>query len=391
MGNLAQELFATGQRAFRQGDLATARSAYERLVEADAKNPQHWVHLALVYRALKDEAAEERAIQKALALDPLELLALILKANLLERQGERHQAAMAYGAVVTVSPAVERLHPDLRAAVSHAWNYRQAYNEEVAAFLEARLDASMRAHDARELRRFRDSMDMMVGRKQRYESHSEVYHYPSLPAIEFFDREHFPWLDDVEAATDAIRDEFLEVLKSEEGFTPYITYPEGLPLNQWAELNNSPQWSALHLYKGGRRVEENAQRCPVTMKVLEGVPQPDQPGRTPAAMFSLLKPGTHIPPHTGVTNTRLVTHLPLIIPEKCGFRVGNTTRAWEPGKALVFDDTIEHEAWNESDKLRVVLIFDIWHPHLNAAERAMIKAMTEALDEFTGGVPLSGA
>jgi aspartate beta-hydroxylase len=101
-------------------------------------------------------------------------------------------------------------------------------------------------------------------------------------------------------------------------------------------------------------------------------------------MFSLLKPKTRIPPHTGVSNVRLVTHVPLIIPEECGFRVGNTTRQWETGKAWVFDDTLEHEAWNDSDKLRVVLIFDIWHPQLNAAEREMITAMSAGMNAFQG-------
>jgi aspartyl/asparaginyl beta-hydroxylase (cupin superfamily) len=149
-------------------------------------------------------------------------------------------------------------------------------------------------------------------------------------------------------------------------------------------LNNSPRWSALHLYKLGQRVEENAARCPLTMRALAGAPQPDQPGRTPAAMFSLLKPRTRIPAHNGVTNSRLVTHLPLIVPEGCGFRVGGETRKWVPGKAWVFDDTIEHEAWNESDRLRVVLIFDIWHPDLTPPERAMITAMMAGMNAFVG-------
>ena len=119
------------------------------------------------------------------------------------------------------------------------------------------------------------------------------------------------------------------------------------------------------------------------MAALRGAPQPDQPGRTPSAMFSLLKPKTRIPPHTGVSNVRLVTHLPLIVPPGCGFRVGNDTREWETGKAWVFDDTIEHEAWNDSEQLRVVLIFDVWHPQLSAAERAMITAMTAGINQFT--------
>jgi aspartyl/asparaginyl beta-hydroxylase (cupin superfamily) len=101
-------------------------------------------------------------------------------------------------------------------------------------------------------------------------------------------------------------------------------------------------------------------------------------------MFSLLRPKTRIPAHNGVTNSRLVTHLPLIIPEGCRFRVGNDIRQWVPGKAWVFDDTIEHEAWNDSERLRVVLIFDIWHPDLTPPERAMITAMMAGMNTFVG-------
>ena len=137
----------------------------------------------------------------------------------------------------------------------------------------------------------------------------------------------------------------------------------------------------------GERVDENAAKCPLTMELLDGAPQPEQRGRTPAAMFSLLKPRTRIPPHTGGSNVRLVAHVPLIIPEECGFRVGNETRPWVPGQAWVFDDTIDHEAWNMSDKLRVILMFDIWNPLLTPPERAMITALSSAMNEFAAGAP----
>ena len=141
-----------------------------------------------------------------------------------------------------------------------------------------------------------------------------------------------------------------------------------MPQNQFAELNNSPRWSAFHLYKMGKLVEENAAKCPTTM-ARAGAARRSRisPDERPRRCSRCCKPRTRIPAHTGVTNVRLVTHLPLIIPEGCGFRVGNDTRQWVPGKAWVFDDTIEHEAWNDSDKLRVVLIFDIWHPRSDAA------------------------
>jgi aspartate beta-hydroxylase len=376
---------ALGQRAFRSGDMQAARAAFDRATAADGSDPRQWINLALACQKLNDETGEERAIREALTRDPHELIALILRANLCERQGKTHDAALAYGAVATVSPPLERLHPDLRPAVSHAVAYREKYNREFASFIDGYLESHFSRFAGENLKRFRDSLDIIVGRKKRYDSRSESYHFPSLAPIEFFERADFPWLDAMEAATDDIRDEFLAVLATEEGFTPYISYPKDLPSNQFAELNNSPRWSAFHLYKMGRRVDDNAAKCPHTMSALEHAPQPDQPGRTPAAMFSLLTPKTRIPPHNGVTNVRLVTHLPLIIPEGCGFRVGNDTRRWVRGRAWVFDDTIEHEAWNDSDKLRVVLIFDIWHPHLTPPERAMITALTAGVQAFSQG------
>lgn len=380
----ASALDAVGDRAFRRGDLATALDCYKRLVEVDGSDTQQWINLAIVCQRLGDAKGEEEALTSALSVDPMDLLALILRGNLLERQGKTHQAAQAYGAVAAVAPPLEQLHPDLRPAVSKAVAYQRDYTQRLGAFLDGHLASRSQAWQGEDLRRFRDSIDIFLGRKRRYDSRPTVYHYPHLAPIEFFDRARFPWLDAIEAATEAIREEFLDVLRADEGFAPYITYPADVPLNQWAELNHSPRWSAFHLIKMGSRVEENAAKCPRTMQALAGAPQPVMPGRTPSAMFSLLKPRTRIPAHTGVTNARLVVHLPLVVPEGCGFRVGNDTRQWAPGKAWVFDDTIEHEAWNDGDKLRTVLIFDIWHPDLSPAERELVSATMEGLAAFMG-------
>ena len=166
---------------------------------------------------------------------------------------------------------------------------------------------------------------------------------------------------------------------------PYIQYPDRVPLRQWKELNNNLNWTAIHLLQNGRRVEQNARHCPRTMEAIAKLPQPDVPGASPNAMFSLLAPHTHIPPHTGVANTRLVCHLPLIVPPTCGFRCGATTVDWRLGEAFVFDDTIEHEAWNESGELRVVLIVDLWPPALDAIERQSVgKLIAAAGVSFVG-------
>jgi aspartyl/asparaginyl beta-hydroxylase (cupin superfamily) len=100
-------------------------------------------------------------------------------------------------------------------------------------------------------------------------------------------------------------------------------------------------------------------------------------------LFSLLRPGAHIPPHHGMLNCRLICHLPLIVPPGCWLRVGSETREWEDGKLLIFDDSIEHEARNDSDETRIILLFDVWRPELTEQERAGVSAMFDAIDEYT--------
>jgi aspartyl/asparaginyl beta-hydroxylase (cupin superfamily) len=149
-------------------------------------------------------------------------------------------------------------------------------------------------------------------------------------------------------------------------------------LRQWKALNNNRDWTAIHLLQNGKRIEANARHCPETMAAIARLPQPHVPGASPNAMFSLLAPKTVIPPHVGISNTRLVCHLPLIVPDGCWFRVGAQTRPWKRGEAFLFDDTMEHEAANPSDELRVVFIFDVWHPDLSPAERDAAAALISA-------------
>jgi aspartyl/asparaginyl beta-hydroxylase (cupin superfamily) len=226
-------------------------------------------------------------------------------------------------------------------------------------------------------------MDRMLGRARIYTPEPTHLLFPFLANYEFFAREEFPWLEQLEAAADAIRAELLGVLEADQaGVEPYIAYGEGLPLNQWRELNHSRRWSAYFLWKDGQPQQEHMARCPHTVAALRATPQVDIAGRGPTAFFSLLEPRTHIPAHTGSTNTRLTVHLPLIVPQDCRFRVGSETREWRTGVAWVFDDTIEHEAWNDSDLPRAVLIFDIWNSQLTQLERDLVREATEVLAEY---------
>ena len=166
---------------------------------------------------------------------------------------------------------------------------------------------------------------------------------------------------------------------------PYITHGTGESIREkWRELHQSRRWSVYYLWRDGVAYEEHQARCPRTMAALRNWPRCEVPGASPNALFSILDAKTRIPPHTGVNNTRLIVHLPLIVPPECWFRVGGEQREWEPGKAFVFDDTMEHEAWNGSNEPRAVLIFDIWNPHVSPEERAMVSMAVEGVNEFYG-------
>jgi len=371
-----------GQCCLQAGDLPQALDALTRAAEA-RPTPAAWTLVALCHQRLADDGGEERALQRALQADASDLMALLMRAKLHERRGQRHDAVRSYGAAATVAPPLEQLPPALRPAVAYARQFHAAYQQDMAAFLDRFLEPRLAAAGGPAEERFRLALDILVGRKQRYDAQPMRFFYPRLAPVEFFPRDTFPWLDAVEAETDAIRDEFLRAQAEDGGaFVPYITYGEDQPLAQWRELNHSPRWSVLHLVKDGAEVPANAARCPRTLAAWRQTPAPVQSGRTPVCLFSLLKPHTAIPPHVGASNVRLVVHLPLIVPAGCRFRVGNSVRTWEPGRAWVFDDTIEHEARNDSAQTRVILIFDTWHPGLTAEERQLISALNEGLEAF---------
>jgi aspartyl/asparaginyl beta-hydroxylase (cupin superfamily) len=362
-----------GAEALTRTDLGAARRHFEAATTADPETPVLWLNLARVHERAGDDAAEREAIEAALAIDQRNLMALIRLAQHHERRGEMGQAATRWAAVAALSAEQFNPRPELRAIFDHARAFVAQRAKELADALAAGLKGDFDAATPRDRRRASAAMDVMLGRRQVYANQCFGLHYPFLPADEFFDREHFAWLADLEAQTDVIRAELIQLLGSADpGLSPYVTMPPGTPRNIWSDLNNSAAWSALHLWKDGERLEAACARAPKTAAIVEALPLAGVPGRAPNVFFSILQAGKHIPPHTGVTNTRTIIHLPLIVPPGCAFRVGGETREWREGEAFAFDDTIEHEAWNRSDQDRAVLILDCWNPHLSEHERAMI-------------------
>jgi aspartate beta-hydroxylase len=377
-------------QALGAGDFATAQALLQRLVAADPSNIPGWLNLAAVRRRLNDVNGAVDALREVMRREPRNFPALLMSATLLEREGSMKAAATAYGAALSNAPPDQYLDRPTQQAVAHAREIHGRHIRELQDFIRSRIGATQSQCAAVERRRLDSFIDMTLRVRKRYQQEPLEYFYPGLPAIEFYEREEFPWLADLEAATVPMQQELAAILREDQaGFAPYIHYDDHMPLDQWRELNHSPRWSAFHFYEKGQPVAERCQRAPATMEVLSRLPQAQVPLRSPSALFSVLQPKTRIPPHTGVANFRLVVHLPLIVPPGCGFRVGGETRQWRLGEAWVFDDTIEHEAWNDSEQTRIIFICDVWSPRLSPDERVVIGEIIAATDAFNGTQPTS--
>ena len=373
-----------GLQMMARGDAVRARELFQRATQADPGHPSLWSNLAAALHAL--ELPEEMdAIERALALEPRHLASLLQKGVLVEAQGDVRGAASIFRNALAVVASGAPTPPTMATVLEHARTAVSRDDAALAAALEEGLAAVRTQHGDRVFRRVDKCLDVLTGKSRVYMPQPTFLHFPQLPVIEFFDTADFPWAPALEQAAEDIRGELTSVLVADRaGLEPYIAYAEGVPLNQWKELNHSRRWSAYFLWNQGASVPAHLARCPRTAEALRQIPQCHIAQRGPTAFFSILDANTHIPAHTGVTNTRLTVHLPLIVPPECELRVGSETRAWIPGQLLAFDDTIEHEAWNRSDTPRAVLIFDVWNPYLTEAERDLVRAAVEVVGRYYG-------
>lgn len=370
-------LNSLGVLMLAQGDHTAAVDLHRRATAADPQAPVLWMNLAKAQREAGDDDGERVSLDAVLALDAVYFPALVRKAEWCERHGDIVEALRLWQGVIATAPETGGIDDIL----SRAHRFVGSQTARFAELIDAGL-ADVRANATSSSRRFDAAVGHATGRRRIFANDCAGFHFPFLPADEFFDRTHFPWLGALEKATPAIRAELTALMESgAPGFAPYVNMAPGTPDNKWSPLNGKMAWGAYYLWHYGKPVADAHARCPATVAALAAVPQLNLEGRCPSAFFSLLEPGAHIPPHTGVTNIRTIIHLPLIVPEACGFRVGGETREWREGEAFAFDDTIEHEAWNRSDRLRAVLILDVWNPHLSEEERGLIQRFFDVADE----------
>lgn len=365
----------SGVDALTRGDAIAARKAFEQVTAAGRASHQLRLFLAQACEMMGDGPAMEAALAPVLEKEPRNLYALLMKGEYQERLGDDRAATSWYGMAISSASQFQNLPPDLVQRLKRA----EASAAAASARFSAHLTRELESIDRNAIgARFYEAIDILQGRAQPQLQQPTSFYYPRLPQVPFYDPAGFDWVPALEARTSEIRAEAEGVLAAERGLAPYVQRNADRPTREHALLDD-PNWSAFYLWKDGALVPEAEAACPATVEALSSLPFPRISGRSPSILFSVLKAKTHIPPHWGMLNTRLICHLPLIVPPDCRLRVGNETRSVEQGKMMIFDDSIEHEAWNDSERTRVILLFEIWRPELDEAERAALTTMFEAI------------
>lgn len=376
----AEQVARDGVAALERGDAKAARQCFSSLIESGFATTPMRMMLIRACKLDNDILAEGQAIDALLAADPDNLSGLLLRADCYRRDEDPRATASFFQRALARARTAGPVAPEIAAELRSA----QAYIDGQAREFGTAIQSAITSLDRDGGTRLSHAVDMLQGKRQIYPQQPSVLYLPYLPERQFFEREEFDWVEGLEAATDEIRAELLTLIEEDAPFRPYVEAEDNRPRRNFAGLLDDPSWSALYLWKDGQLVDENARRCPRTMDALSKVPVSRIGTRTPSVLFSMLRPGAHIPPHHGMLNSRLICHLPLIVPDGCWLRVGNETRRVEAGRMLIFDDSIEHEAKNESDETRIILLFDIWRPELTETERAGISAIFDAIDKFSG-------
>lgn len=383
-----QRLADQGFEALRRHQLQAARAFFQQAITAGLADADAQVGLALAEAKLGDAGAAHAALQAALLLQPRHLRALVLRADLLAQAGDAREAAAAYQLVLRAVPDPAPLPPPLKREWERARDGAARFAGQLQQALDERLQLVLRearaAHGEAATVRFAQAVEQLMGRQPVYRSAPSLFRFPGLADIAFFNPAHFDWIPALEAQTEVIREELRALLLQQDArFRPYVERVPGRPVLNPGGLLDKPDWSACYLWRDGEPVPAMQAACPRTVAALEALPLARVPCRTPNVLFSLLRPGAHIPPHHGLLNTRCIVHLPLIVPAcepPCRLRVGAELHAWREGRAVVFDDSIEHEAWNPSQQLRVVLLFEVWRPELTPPEREWVCRLFEALE-----------
>jgi len=371
--SIQQELQACLNRGAGTESLGLAK----QLMAAGGSAP--WMAIAKACHIQGDMVGEEEALSCRINEQRGDILAISGMAELKRRQEDRRAAESFYKLGIATISQLKSPPQSLREWAARGQTY---LNEGVDAYVDHMTShlASAGIDLSDVSPQMQEAFDLLTGRAELFLQQPNMFFFPGLPHRAWFERDEFDWVETVESHTDAIAEELGNILGSAP-FEPYVQAQKGRPSPN-NPLLNDPRWGAGYLLKNGELQPDLAARVPSALRALEAAPMPVIPDRAPMALFSRLQPGTHIKPHHGMLNTRLICHLPLIVPDGCGIRVGATSRAWERGKLLIFDDSIEHEAWNKGKSDRTILLFEVWRPEISIEDREVLTVLFAGIGNF---------
>ncbi len=386
-----ETLSAVADLALRRDDGARAIEFLQRAIQAQPKDLPLAMRYAETLASLQHTAQAVKVLETLLAGTPGFYPGWLLLGCLRDASGDGSGALRAWYQAVTRSQGAgqwldtDTTPPHLINRVAHAvervrtgcrellFNSYEKLRQEVGAGKLDRVDRALTGYlgewDA-------SPMDA----RQR----PKVFHFPGLPVAPYHDPFLHSWAQQLQSSFTEIRAEALLVWQEDQRFGDFLEHPPGAKVQDYLQGDGPrPSWEAFFFYRHGRRFDANHLRCPRTSEVLESIELCRIAGQAPEICFSVLSPGSHIMPHYGVTNTRLVMHLPLIVPNDCALNLIDAGQhVWQEGKLMMFDDTFQHEAWNRSDKTRIILLMDCWNPHLTQDERLAVKHLIEAISDF---------
>jgi aspartate beta-hydroxylase len=374
--------------ALRRKDAVRARGLLEHAARLSPEDPDTHYHLGRACEALGDLGGALAADEVAARRAPHRALLRLHYALDLERHGEVERSLLHFTRAIKDAQAQNQwtdaasTPPALRAAVEHAV---AAVRRGQQAFFHQLLEPIVARYGRSSLERVFAATRIYVGLQQPVfpdaRQRPTFFYVPDLRPSAYFDRRLFPWIAEYEQHYAQIKRELEMLLPSGQG-SERVFGSEALESENLRGYGATPSWNGYYFYRHGERREDNCAACPATAAALDAIALIRIREHGPEVLHSVFTPGTHLLPHRGVTNARAVSHLPLIVPSDCALRVGGEERQWREGQTLVFDDTYEHEAWNRSRQVRVVLIADVWNPYLTELERAAINDVITAIGDL---------
>jgi len=379
--------------AMDRGDAMRAANLLERARLQEPNEPQIAVNLALAYAHSNRPAASRTVLDQTLAKFPTFHLAWWALSHVRNAMGDQAggkkalfqaiRCAQDKGLWVNAATTPPHLLQTVLAEMEglRVWRrdlfmasfdaLRQEFGNDELKRVERALTGYLREWDA-----------TPSDPRQR----PKFMYFPDIPSTPYLDPNLQPWAQTLADAYPDIRAEATQVISDQVPLPSFLTYKENTRVEDHVSGDGArPAWDAFFFYRHGKRYDENHARCPKTSAIIESIETCRIRDQAPEICFSVLTPGTHIMPHYGVTNTRVVMHLPLIVPSDCALKiVDGEEHHWKEGELVMFDDTFQHEAWNRSNSTRVVLLMDAWNPHLTQVERQAVKLLVESITDFEG-------